>query len=461
MFRWKCKDRRYTLKGKGTSDTTTATITATCRWNETYSLIPADLECVLTYCGHPHLYATGSHAPPPVGNYLDLVTPSTFPTNDSYDIYATQDAPGNVSLTWHLIFGTKINYTCQGTKHIEMPDPPELDPSQTVFSVECLDTGVYNTPVLNNKLWPNCTQTVRCGQPPDMPANGRVNGTDGHNGSITWLNNAPTGRDVYDTWVQYECAVGSQFDAAPEGGDGKGDAISLKKRCRWDKSWTPAATLPACYVTHCIHPYPIPFDTYLEEVTSNWTEVNQKKHYQCKGWGGSRHTRFWESDRSKSTFEIKCLEDGSYSFDNKRESWPTCIEDIICEDEAPEVPTHSEYTLSAYDGTVTINSLVYPSLTRTRDMIRNSKTSNSSTLPRNYMANLTYTCGSARMFLTSDGEVDDQNMTCQWDKTWSPTHVLEDCDWVACLKPPPIPASTGLLLLLLLLLNFYYRYEGH
>ena len=35
-------------------------------------------------------------------------------------------------------------------------------------------------------------------------------------------------------------------------------------------------------------------------------------------------------------------------------------------------------------------------------------------------------------------------MSCQWDKTWSPTSVLEQCDWVACLKPPTPPKSTNL-----------------
>lgn len=344
--------------------------------------------------------------------------------------------------SWHVTFGTKIQYKCQGTQYIEMPEPTynQLDPEQNVFEIACLDTGVYDTPPLNDKPWPNCTQTVRCGQPPDKPVNGRVNGTDGHDGTIAWLNNAPSLRDTYDTRVEYSCAEGSQFDVA---GDGEGDTPTLQKRCRWDKTWTPPATLPSCHVTHCIHPYNIPFDTYLEEVTAAWTPVNQAKQYRCKGWDGSRHTRFWQSDRTQSTFEITCLEDGSYSFDNERDSWPTCVEDITCEDEPPAVPTHSEYTLAAYDGTVTINSLVYPALTRTQDMIRNSDVA-ASTLPRNYMANLTYTCGSARRFIVSSEPVEEQSMSCQWDKTWSPTHVLEDCDWVACLKPPTPPASTGL-----------------
>ena len=114
--------------------------------------------------------------------------------------------------------------------------------------------------------------------------------------------------------------------------------------------------------------------------------------------------------------------------------------DIECLDAPPEVPTHEEYTLPAYDGTVLINSLTYPDFTRTSDLKVNSSTK-SGELPRNYMANLTYTCGWAREFV--EGGV-EQSMTCQWNKTWTPTHELAECDWVACLKPPTPPRSTNL-----------------
>ena len=39
-----------------------------------------------------------------------------------------------------------------------------------------------------------------------------------------------------------------------------------------------------------------------------------------------------------------------------------------------------------------------------------------------------------------------QSMTCQWDRSWSPTTQLGSCDWVACLQPPQPPASSNLRL---------------
>ena len=35
-------------------------------------------------------------------------------------------------------------------------------------------------------------------------------------------------------------------------------------------------------------------------------------------------------------------------------------------------------------------------------------------------------------------------MTCQWDRTWTPTHILDECEWVACLRPPTPPKETNL-----------------
>ena len=115
---------------------------------------------------------------------------------------------------------------------------------------------------------------------------------------------------------------------------------------------------------------------------------------------------------------------------------------MTCEETPPEVPTHEEYTLADYDGTVRVTNLSYPSLQRTQLTTNSSLPATG--LPRNYMANLTYTCGSARRFITDSGPEEEQSMTCGWDKQWSPTYELEKCDWAACLKPPTPPLSTHL-----------------
>lgn len=153
------------------------------------------------------------------------------------------------------------------------------------------------------------------------------------------------------------------------------------------------------------------------EVTSNWTRVNTSKEYECDNKLETGHTMFWETDRSRSTFEIFCKQDGYFEW----KDWPTCltgkstcsnrtthslddthllcmyltthyfIPDITCSPEPPAVPSDPEYSLASDDGTVTINSLVYPAHPvedRTVDLVLNSSTSLAD-IPRNYMANLT------------------------------------------------------------------------
>lgn len=56
-----------------------------------------------------------------------------------------------------------------------------------------------------------------------------------------------------------------------------------------------------------------------------WTRVGRKKLYKCKNKIGGEHTMFFEADRTKSQFEMICLENGEFDFDGKRSSWPTCL----------------------------------------------------------------------------------------------------------------------------------------
>ena len=142
------------------------------------------------------------------------------------------------------------------------------------------------------------------------------------------------------------------------------------------------------------------------------------------------HTKFFETDRSLSSFTMMCQPDGSFKFENVRSKWPTCLEgieiieiettpisisDIDCSPQPPPIPTDPEYVdLPRDDGKVDIRSLLYPSRER-MDMIWNSSNA-ANLIPRNYIANLTYTCGSARKFITPDGPIDSHSITCQWDR---------------------------------------------
>ena len=222
-----------------------------------------------------------------------------------------------------------------------------------------------------------------------------------------------------------------------------GDTLTVTTRCLWNKNWSPYASLPKCIITHCIKPYPIPGDSLLEEVTSDWTSIRTSKAYQCMGKTNGKHTRFFETDRSLSMFTMFCQADGLYNFVDQRINWPTCLEDITCIEYPPEIPTNEEYILPSDDGKVTIEALIYPSLQNIGGIL--NSTHNFTDIPRNYNTNLTYTCGSARKFLKTDGKhLGSISMNCKWDKTWNPSNDILPCDWVSCLRPPEPPNSTNL-----------------
>ena len=99
--------------------------------------------------------------------------------------------------------------------------------------------------------------------------------------------------------------------------------MSVETRCQWDKQWAAhSLPLPACKITHCVSPFPIPPGAHLEELTAAWTAVNTNKEYQCQGKEADTHTRFWETDRTQSTFQMFCRADGYYEW----RDWPTCVE---------------------------------------------------------------------------------------------------------------------------------------
>ena len=95
-------------------------------------------------CGHPHS-GNGSHPPPPAEYNITLVE----------------------QITWEVEFNTTVRYSCDADTWVE--NDTLAHPEQTHLDVECVHiVGTYDTP----SVWPNCTHTVNCGQPPEPSING-------------------------------------------------------------------------------------------------------------------------------------------------------------------------------------------------------------------------------------------------------------------------------------------------
>ena len=183
------------------------------------------------------------------------------------------------------------------------------DQASTNSIVKCGSEGLLLYP----DPWPQCSETVYCGDPPEPS----------ENGTRIWQNGIE-GQDSYDTNIRYGCVDGSQFDTNK---DLVGDSITLDIVCQWRKEWSPWPELPACIITHCVDPFPIPDHTELEEETPEWTPINTNKTYRCNGMKSDNvHTKFFENERRLSSFNMKCLPNGLYQFVDEIDNWPVCLE---------------------------------------------------------------------------------------------------------------------------------------
>ena len=192
MLQFVCQDPRKWIKTDETTSVLSAVLETRCHWRKTYPLDGTNLVCEIHHCRHPH-DDPGKHEAPPVENKINLVE-----RND-----------------WDVAFGSSVIYRCASNTHIENE---EVDPTQTEISVSCVDqVGEYNTPVKAGGVWPNCTETVLCGQPPPPPVNG----------TREWISPGQELQESYNTEVTYYCQDGSQFDTD---GDGEGDEVSLTIR---------------------------------------------------------------------------------------------------------------------------------------------------------------------------------------------------------------------------------------
>jgi hypothetical protein len=174
QMEFSCIDKRKYLKITGTSNPLAPSITTTCLWRKLYNVSANQLSCILDHCAHPY-NDDGSFPPPPQENNLALVED-------------TRTASSFVPFSSFIIFN------CSSGMYIETN---QTDPTQTQVFVQCLPTvATYNIPTITNTYifntslpaaksfrlgqWPNCTRTVKCGQPLAPPTNG----------SIIWINGA-------------------------------------------------------------------------------------------------------------------------------------------------------------------------------------------------------------------------------------------------------------------------------
>ena len=338
-----------------------------CHWNKVWDPLPLP-PCEITHCLEPH---------------------SPLPSLNLYYTWDNKFVP----------VGNSIMYKCKSNMVFEQNTTLKLE-STDFLKVGCGVDGNYAYP----SPWPQCSETISCGTPPSLPVNG----------SRTWLNETDLD-NKYGTHITYKCVQGSKFDT---NNNGVGDSENVTINCEWRKAWSPWTELPKCVITHCTGPPPLPEDSNLEELNSGWVPINGEKWYQCKGKKpDGNHTKFFESDRNKTSFSMLCKPDGTYNFINKRENWPTCLSNVNC-GQPPNVTKGGTRTW--------LNGIE---------------------LKDTYATEVKYQCAKGSQFDTNgDLEGDSESITtvCRWNKNWSPWSTLPQCYITHCVDPFYIPLNTSL-----------------
>ena len=197
---WKCKDRRYLIRIRGSSDAPASTLSSKCQWSKQYTNVPDDLECVLTYCDNPSL------APNSDGSNHNFVWDQAV-----------------VPLT------ENVRYYCTSGMRIENATSYKRDAS-SYSKVKCGSDGEFRYPT----TWPQCSDSVDC---PDPGNSEGVNRTFIHN-SV----------HVYNATLKYVCTDPRQYIKV----DGSSSAIApyLTNRCQWKKSYPVDGTNLVCAIQY-------------------------------------------------------------------------------------------------------------------------------------------------------------------------------------------------------------------
>ena len=144
-----CKDRRFLIKSAGGN--LSESIEASCEWSKSFSLMPSDLECVVTYCDNP------------------TTEPNTSGLNYNLE-WDGERVPINGSIIYPCLEGHRheqavslkrgATNTTEAWTWTSFPPVYGLS-SKFSFQVNCSDSGEFVYP----PSWLQCSATVFCPDP--------------------------------------------------------------------------------------------------------------------------------------------------------------------------------------------------------------------------------------------------------------------------------------------------------
>ncbi|XP_059082778.1 uncharacterized protein LOC131880226 [Tigriopus californicus] len=281
-------------------------------------------------------------------------------------------------------FGESTYYVCEPGYFFEE------DKSLRNFSLICLQDGTWTVPT----TWKRCfLPTERVCPNPHLPSENHI---------YDWNPDA-TPKITEGFTVKYSCKTGRRLQGLqPNGSKYLYDEQPLT--CEWNQTWSPSRNIDPCVWHECINP-PVPVGHQLISDRPIGTyRFGEKAVYRCAKSG------LWmEGDRTRTFFEAECLPNGSF---NVPVPFPACVTTVDCGNP--------------------------PEKTKGGTRIWNGETV--------FGTEVRYTCGKHAKFVNRQTNelYQEAKISCQWNKTWSPTR-LDPCIWSHCNYVPSPPASSGLI----------------
>ncbi len=228
ICRWTCADKRYLIQKKIGGGTPMDTIAANCTWYTNYTLIPADLQCVLTYC-------TNATTFPNENNNFDLILNATSSLDINFNTLGKffDRTPLKAS-----IFYPCKNYILTSNTY-RLENLTDFQSQADIgINVTCNTSGVYNYPA----TWPQCSANITCTDP-GITEDLLLSEVPGTPTSLSYLSQQVFTCADKRKWVKIATAISSPLTP------------NIVSTCLWRKLYNVTAKQLICTLHHCANPY--------------------------------------------------------------------------------------------------------------------------------------------------------------------------------------------------------------
>jgi hypothetical protein len=323
--------------------TPTDTIPATCTWYTNYTLTPADLQCVLTYC-------TNATTLPNTNNNFDLALNATSLLDINYNTLGR--FADRTPLRASIFYPCKNYNWPSNTYRIENLTDFQSQ-ADTGINVTCNANGVYNYPA----TWPQCSANITCADPgitPDLEV-AEVPGTPT---SLSYLSQQTFTCVDKRKWLKIAAATSSPL------------AANIVSTCLWRKLYNVTADQLICTLHHCANPYtddggfsPPPPQSNLilvqdSRINSSFVPFNSYITFNCSS---GMYIETNQTDPSQTQVFVQCLSStATYNIPTITNTyvhnvsvaaaksyvagaWPTCASTVLC-GQPPPPPVNGSIT---------------------------------------------------------------------------------------------------------------------